>query len=101
MTVGFKSRLILTALLTWFTLSPDWGVAQSTNQSSSNSQAPSTSTSANDAEPHVSLRSLPKNLLEDQQAFLTTPFRMRAGNLVLPTAGNACEYPPSRQRYRS
>ena len=41
------------------------------------------STSAFDAdgEPHVTLRSLPKNILQDQQAFLTTPFRMQSENL--------------------
>ena len=34
-----------------------------------------------DGESHVSLRSLPKNVLQDQEAFLTTPFRMQSGNL--------------------
>jgi membrane-associated phospholipid phosphatase len=32
-------------------------------------------------ESHISLRSLPKNILEDQEAFLTTPFRIQSENL--------------------
>lgn len=81
MVVTFKSRLILSTIICWSTLSPDGGMAQSSQQSSTNDRSQSTSSSADESEPHVSLRSLPKNLLEDQQAFWTTPFRMRADNL--------------------
>ena len=81
MTVSFTSRLILLATFTWFTLNPTCGVSQATNQNSANGQPAATAVPGQDSEPHIQLRSLPKNLLEDQEAFLTTPFRMRAGNL--------------------
>ena len=65
-------------------------------------------------------RSLPKNLLEDQEAFLTTPFRMRSDNLFFivpaifassilvgsdtaieaPLAQRLQHYQPGRQRFR-
>jgi len=38
-------------------------------------------TSNDDSESHVTLKSLPKNILQDQEAFLTTPFRMQSQNL--------------------
>ncbi len=81
MTARFKSRVMLAAILSWVTMGPYRVAAQSTDQTSSNMPAPSTPASGDESEPHIKLRSLPKNLLEDQEAFLTTPFRMRAGNL--------------------
>ncbi len=81
MTVGFRSRLILIAMLTGAMLYPSLGVSQSANPVPNGSPTISPATAGYESEPHVSLRSLPKNLLEDQEAFFTTPFRMRAGNL--------------------
>jgi membrane-associated phospholipid phosphatase len=54
-------------------------------QSAAPNPAPTTqppkSISSDDGESNVTLKSLPKNIWQDQQAFLTTPFRMQSQNL--------------------
>jgi membrane-associated phospholipid phosphatase len=63
--------------------------AQSVAGDSAVKEPMSFSTTADDAKPHLMLRSFPANVLQDQQAFLTSPFRIRASQVPLLLMGTA------------
>jgi len=81
MVLGSSRRPTLVGLVVWFVLISGYVQAQSPPQKSPQDSRPSTSMAIDDGESHVTLGALPKNLLEDQEAFWTSPFRMRTGNL--------------------
>ncbi len=61
--------------------------AQSPDTTPAASSHSSSSVADDDLSPQLKLSSLPKNLLQDQQAFFTTPFRMKSGNLFFIVPG--------------
>ena len=88
--IFWSSRwLVLVSVLLWCTLRTVDAHAQSPPPNTGANSQPYGRLAEDDAEPHLSLRSLPKNLLEDQQAFWTTPFRMRGQNVPFLVTGAA------------
>lgn len=71
---------LVTILLccSWFTR--DAGAQSPATQPAATTYS-SASAADDDDQTVIQVKALPKNLLEDQQAFLTTPFRMRSDNL--------------------
>src|SRR5208337_4684749 len=73
--------LSLVSILLCCSLLISYAEAQSSSPQSAASSPSSASDADDDDQVHIHIEALPKNLLEDQEAFLTSPFRMRSDNL--------------------